>query len=427
MSGWFGRRELEELLAPTGTTGGAKLVWTALSLELWLARLGKATSEAGQSGTVPAVHIGSGPAGIGSKSPIKVALLIPNGVDGRGGIERLALYLTRHFERSGGRTKLIPVLSRYSQIPLVKHFATPPALLKFGWNGARGKYDIVHINVAPRGSTWRKMAFDKIARRSGVKRLIHLHGSGYDDFYRRQNSLSRYAIRSFFQRADAVAVLGQHWLKFVCDELKVDEGIIHVIANGVPEPTPAREVPSGPPLIVSLGLVGQRKGTDILLQALAALPDDLQWSAAIGGNGEVPKYRAMAASLGLAEKVRFLGWIDEAGMNQTLSEAAMFVLPSRAENQPVSILEAMARGLPVIATDVGAISEQVIDGKTGLLVQPANAKELAIAIERLLRSPKLSKQFGESGRGRFEELFSISACAGKFAALYQKLQDNRPS
>lgn len=426
LAGWFGRRELEALLAPTGTTGGAKLIWTALSLELWLAKLG----------STPAKSADARPATIAptqdhgrlkppSSTPVKVALLIPNGVEGRGGIERLALYLTRHFANAPGRIRLMPVLSRYSQSAVLKHFVTPPALLKFGWNCARGNYDIVHINVAPKGSTWRKMVFDRIARHYDVPRVIHLHGSGYDEFYQRQGPRSRRAIRNFFQGADAVAVLGQHWLEFVRDELQVDPNIIHVIANGVPEPTPSRKVARSAPLIVSLGLVGMRKGTDILLQALAKLPQDLSWSAAIGGNGEVARYRAMAASLGLADKVRFLGWIDEAGMNQVLSEASMFVLPSRAENQPVSILEAMARGLPVVATDVGAIPEQVIDGKTGILVSPGNAEELAGAIERLIRSPESARQLGESGRERFEAFFSISACAGKFASLYENLHDRR--
>ena len=98
------------------------------------------------------------------------------------------------------------------------------------------------------------------------------------------------------------------------------------------------------------------------------------------------------------------------------------MLASRAENQPLAILEAMARSLPVVATNVGAIPEQVIDGETGLLVEPGDAVALAAALATLLRSPELRARYGEAGLKRFAALYSISSCAERFAALYRSLR-----
>jgi glycosyltransferase involved in cell wall biosynthesis len=99
------------------------------------------------------------------------------------------------------------------------------------------------------------------------------------------------------------------------------------------------------------------------------------------------------------------------------------VLPSRAENQPVAILEAMARGVPVIATAIGAIPEQVVDGETGLLVPPGDAGRLQAALERLLNAPDQRAAMGAAARWRYEEHFSIAQCANAFGRLYRSLAD----
>jgi glycosyltransferase involved in cell wall biosynthesis len=103
------------------------------------------------------------------------------------------------------------------------------------------------------------------------------------------------------------------------------------------------------------------------------------------------------------------------------------VQPSRVENQPLAILEAFARGVPVIASSVGAIPEQVIDGETGLLVPPNDAEALRAAIERLLRSPDERKSMGAAARERYQQHFSISRCARALEIVYQALAQETAS
>jgi glycosyltransferase involved in cell wall biosynthesis len=172
-----------------------------------------------------------------------------------------------------------------------------------------------------------------------------------------------------------------------------------------------------------MGLVGERKGTDVLIEALSGLPDVLDWRAVIGGDGEVEKYRRVADAAGLCGKINFLGWVDEGQVDLWLNRAALFVLPSRAENQPVAILEAMARSLPVIATSIGAIPEQVVDGETGLLVPPSDARRLQAALEKLLIAPGQRAAMGAAARRRYEEHFSIARCANVLRCLYRSLAD----
>ena len=354
-------------------------------------------------------------------APVDVLFLVPGWIHGKGGIERLALSLSRAFAERAPEIRLQMVTTRWSERRLLKHSSSALALAGFVGTCLRRRGAVVHINIAPRGSTWRKRIFWRAAKALGHPTLLHLHGSGYDEFYRSRGPRSRRAIRRMFQAADHVVVLGDHWRDFVTGELGVPGDRVSIIANGVPEPTPSQDEQADPPLLVTMGAVGERKGTDVLIEALAALPDDLAWHAVVGGNGDLAAWREAAREAGIGDRVEFPGWLDEAAVGRWLDRASIFVLPSRAENQPVAILEAMARGLPVVSTRIGAIPEQVIDGQTGLLVPPGESAPLAQALQELLASPDRRAAMGAAGRARYLERFSIANCMESLRTLYHAL------
>ena len=99
----------------------------------------------------------------------------------------------------------------------------------------------------------------------------------------------------------------------------------------------------------------------------------------------------------------------------------MLVQPSRADNLPLAILEAMAAGLPVIGTRVGGIPELVLDGETGLLVEPERPQELADALDSLAKSRERRLELGRRGRERVQEHFSAAGVAARTVALYEEL------
>ncbi|ADM09418.1 putative glycosyl transferase [Parvularcula bermudensis HTCC2503] len=359
-------------------------------------------------------------------APVHVLIVAPQGVAGRGGIGRIMSYLVRELEQTSNGFKVSTQQSRYSEAKILKHLTVPFALAIFTLRLIFTKVDVVHINVAPRGSTWRKRLFAIVARGLGKPVVLHLHGSGYNEFFAQCSPAQQKRIQAFFENADAVVALSAYWRNWLVSELCLDSRTVVEIANGVPSPKVPRTPPAVPaeiPVIVFLGLVGHRKGVDVLLEALAQLKaQGVAFEALIGGNGEVEQARDRAAHLGLTSTdVTFLGWVGEEEVARLLQKADIFVLPSRAENQPVSILEAMAHGVPVVSTTVGAIPEQVDHETTGLLVPPGDSDALAEAITRLLNEPALRHDMGEAGRRRFFDFYSVKSYAERFSTLYGRL------
>ena len=138
----------------------------------------------------------------------------------------------------------------------------------------------------------------------------------------------------------------------------------------------------------------------------------------LAGNGEAAQVRELVERRGLGRFVEVRDWIGPAERDRLLASADAFVLPSYAEGLPMSLLESMAWGLPVITTTVGSIPEHVRDGAQGLLVQPGDVSELAGAIERIVMDDALRSAHGRGGPRAVEPL-SIELYARKVAAIYR--------
>lgn len=127
----------------------------------------------------------------------------------------------------------------------------------------------------------------------------------------------------------------------------------------------------------------------------------------------------LAERLGVSENVSFLGWRTD--INSVLQSWGIFIQPSLDEGFGVSVLEAMASGRPVIASDVGGLRELVLDGTTGFLVPSDNPTALANRIHLLLKDPVLMARMGEAGRRRAQESFSLAEMVRRTAGLYDRL------
>jgi glycosyltransferase involved in cell wall biosynthesis len=123
--------------------------------------------------------------------------------------------------------------------------------------------------------------------------------------------------------------------------------------------------------------------------------------------------------LALGEQVQFLGMRDD--VPQCLRELDIFVLPSRFEGLPLTVIEAMATGLPVVATNVGSMAELVEEGVNGFLVEPENPPVLANAIARLVSDERLRRQMGQQGRKMAVAQFDLQAAARQHEELYLRL------
>jgi len=135
-----------------------------------------------------------------------------------------------------------------------------------------------------------------------------------------------------------------------------------------------------------------------------------------GGGPCLEELQQLAADLGVADRIVFLGEVRD--IPSLLARARLFVLPSRSEGIPLTVLEAMACGLPVVATRVGGLPEVVEDEVTGLLVPAADPTALAGAMIEIWGDPKRGDQMGRAGRQRAEECFGVGRMVAEYEALY---------
>ena len=139
----------------------------------------------------------------------------------------------------------------------------------------------------------------------------------------------------------------------------------------------------------------------------------------IGDGALLEASRDQAEQLGIRDRVRWTGALDD--VSEHLRNADIFTLPSRWESLPLSIIEAMAAGLPVVATDVGGVAELVTDGHTGVLVPPRDVDALAASLDRLLADRQLRADMGRAGRDRYERLFTEDRMLELTLALYEQV------
>ena len=180
-----------------------------------------------------------------------------------------------------------------------------------------------------------------------------------------------------------------------------------------------------PPVVLTVATVTRAKGLDLLCDALARLPPALAWRWRVVGDlgtdpGFVAELRARVAAAGLGGRVELTGARPPAAVVDDYRRAALFVLPSRSENSPLTLREAHAAGLPVVASRVGGVAELVEHGADGLLVAPGDVPALAAALERLLGGERAG--FAARARARGRGLPDWPAAAAAFARTLHALR-----
>jgi glycosyltransferase involved in cell wall biosynthesis len=172
------------------------------------------------------------------------------------------------------------------------------------------------------------------------------------------------------------------------------------------------------PRLIAVGRLKAPKDFLTLIRAFAALPEESFEALIVGDGPDRAVLGAEIRSLGLDGRVWLEG--ERSDVPTLLADSDLFVLSSRSEGLPVSVLEAMAAELPVVATDVGGLAELVVDGETGSLVPPGDAEALAAALGRLIGDRDLRRTLGAAGRARAEELFDLAAFRRAHAELYDR-------
>lgn len=187
-----------------------------------------------------------------------------------------------------------------------------------------------------------------------------------------------------------------------------------------PQPPPAP--PADPPHVLCLGRLAPEKGFDVAVEALPAIL--ARWPrlrVTFAGDGaERAALEARVRALGLAGAVEFAGWVAPDAVPALITSATLLLMPSRAEGLPLVGLQAAALGRPVVATAAGGLAEIVLDGETGLVVEPTPAA-IAGAVDALLDRPEEARRLGLAAWRRAREVFGHERCVDAFDALYRRL------
>jgi glycosyltransferase involved in cell wall biosynthesis len=356
---------------------------------------------------------------------------------GFGGAEQMMLTTLGHLDRERWR----PVLAHYPN-PGALELAEAARSLGVrtrvvpGSTGAKGALElprfarvlreercaVLHAHLVGTLRSTKGLMAACTARVPAVVATQHLYGAPSTGRQAaKQRMVSRLVDRYIAVSHAMARELGEHVMK------PDDVVVVHNAIETAAFQQPAGEATAGDdarPVVLALARLHHRKGIADLLTAASMLPH-----AIIRVAGEGPErlsLERLAEKLGVAERVQFLG--TRTDVADLLRGCTLFVLPSLAEGLPVSVIEAMAAGRPVVATDIGGTNEIVVHGETGLLVPPADPLALAGAIARLLADPQLQREMGAAGQRRVERLFSAGAMVDRIEELYEEVldQNDRP-
>jgi glycosyltransferase involved in cell wall biosynthesis len=283
----------------------------------------------------------------------------------------------------------------------------------------RSRRVAVHLHTAAGRGFWRDALFMALALAARYPLILHLHGAGYEQLRDDAGPLGQRLIGYLLERAACVVV--------PCESLRawVDSVTRRAQVICLPNPvTPAEVAPEArrPNLVLFLSRLDAANGLLDLLAAVAgvraAVPDVRLVCA---GEGDQAAFERHAEKLGIRDAVTFTGWVGPSGKRALLENAAVFALPSYSETLPASLLEAMAAGLPVVASSVGGVPEMVAEGVTGFLVLPGDVATLQRLLRKLLLDPALGTRIGAAARQSVRLRCAPERALASLEALYGAL------
>lgn len=250
------------------------------------------------------------------------------------------------------------------------------------------RIEIIHIHSACYGSFYRKyIIFILVKYFFKRKSVYHLHGGAFHNFYHNGSKLTKVLINDLAAKVDLFICLSTFWKEFITNNFFVKNLIVlnNPIEN-VDGKMNCESYKQSKLKLLYLGRICDNKGVFDLLEVV--LENKLRWSnklsIEVGGFGEVDRFNSFITDNSLQNIVCYVGWVDGQKKSKLLSESHVLILPSYHEGLPISILEAMIRSKPILATSVGGIPSIVQNRNNGFLVNPGDKIGLTNSIDSLL-------------------------------------------
>ncbi|KGR73995.1 glycosyltransferase family 4 protein [Ureibacillus sinduriensis] len=279
---------------------------------------------------------------------------------------------------------------------------------------------VLHIHSSFGASFYRKLPFIYMANWTGIPIINHCHGADFETFFLQAHERKKKLVKKAYNKCSLVIALSGEWKNRLSvivptEKIKVIENYSILSKVAVME----RLKRESNQRVLFLGEIGKRKGCyDIPLiveKVVQVLP---KVKFIMAGTGEVDRIKSILKEKGIEKNVIFPGWVRDEEKDKLLRESDLFFLPSYHEGMPMSILEAMGYGLPIVSTNIGGIPNLVTSGQNGYICSPGDVNAFAERLVSLLKNEQELKSFGEESFHVVQNTYSLEKHIHKLSTLY---------
>lgn len=305
-----------------------------------------------------------------------------------------------------------------------KLFIAINAVFKFCGKILINNPKIVYVHIGSNASLYRESFFVVLAKIFGKKTIAHFHAGDVEEYLEKQSKIGKTLIVRAIGLSDKLIAVSKDSAKKL--QLLAPDNEIEIILNAIDTrcldfSTKRFSERSGIVRVLFVGAMGKLKGEKDLADAVELIRDkypNLRVSF-LGFGSE--SFRDYCKKREIEGSIEFIGAVSLEERLEFFEKADIFVLPTYAEAMPISVIEAMAAGLPIVSTVVGGIPEMIKDGDEGFLIEPANAEKLAERLSILIENKELRTKMGEKAKIKVEKLLDFNVYTKKLKHCLIKL------
>lgn len=285
------------------------------------------------------------------------------------------------------------------------------------------KPELVHIHSSFGPSFYRKLPFIFMASWSEIPIFNHIHGADFEEFYLNASEKKKIQIKKVYGKCSKLLALSEEW-KEKLSQIVPSQNIVILENHSIlhEDALEGRLMRKSTNTVLFLGELGRRKGCyDIpaVVEKVVTLVPNVKFILCGAGSAEdESNIKKLFEEKGLETHVEFLGWVRDKEKDKVLRETDLFFLPSYNEGMPMSILDAMGYGMPVVSTNVGGIPKLVHDGENGICCDAGDIETMAVGIAKILTNQKLRDSFAALSFKIAKEGYSLEKHIDKLETIY---------
>ena len=265
--------------------------------------------------------------------------------------------------------------------------------------------DIVHMHSSFGTSFYRSLPFIYMSSWAKKPMIDHIHGSEFDKLYTNASERKKKLVRKAWGKCNRFIVLSESWKERFSEVIPNEKMTVienySIVKDGINRRQCHNQV-------LFLGAINQMKGcydmVDVIKRVAEVVPDI---KMVVAGAGEIEQVKSKAIAEGVAEHFAFPGWVRGEQKEKLLKESDVFFLPSYTEGMPMSVLDAMGYGLPIVASNVGGIPRIVHEGENGFMREPGDTAGFAEAIIQIMTSDAMRINMGKQSMEIVKERYSL--------------------